>query len=695
MIKADEDFARDRSGRFKWALFGFALLVYAVTRFVGLRRFPPYFFCDEALQGNAAQYLLQNGFRDQMGTFLPPYFLNDIRWAVSLSVYINVLPEWLFGKSVEVVRATSAAVALFGAAACGLALRWVAPRVWWCAPLVVAALPVEFVHARTGFESVMSMAFFAGFLWMYFLYRLRSRRYLFAAFLLGAATFYAYTAGQGVMLLTGLALLVADFSYHRQQPIRFWIAAALLAVVLAIPYARYRHLHPGVFEEQLKILDSYWLYSTPLQTKLTEFGRRWAAAYRPAYWFVPNTVELARHRVAGEPFFPLWMTPFAAVGAGVCIWKFRRSPAHRAVLLTLPSIPFAAAIAELQILRLLSMIVPFTLLVGIGLEAFARLVRGRAARTAGAAALAGGLTLTSGRLAAKGLVDGPTAFRDYGLRGLQWGAPQLFAAVRQELASSSSVRVLVSPNWANYPEAFVPFFLSPKEQQRSRIHRVDRVYRMPLSSDDVWVLTPEEYAEIGSSPKFVLDPPHRIVPYPDGRPGFLFVRLRYSDEAPRIFAAEAEQRRRPVLGEVVLDGERIEVLHSQTDIGDLAALFDRRPRTMLRGLEANPFVLEFHFPSPRPMAGVAVTLGAMQVEITATVETAGGGAPKSFSRAWQDPGLDYRAELDFPEPLDAVRLRLEIKNKSPEASPDGPTPTHVHVFELEFLPPRKTGPSKS
>lgn len=688
MIKGDEDSPRDGSGRLEWALFAFALLVYAVTRFVGLARFPPYFFCDEALQGNLAEYLRQNHFRDQAGTLLPPYFLNDARWAVSLSVYIHLLPVWLLGKSVAVIRGTSAAVALFGAAASGLALRWISPRLWWCAPLVIAALPIEFVHARLGFESIMATAFFAGFLWMYFLYRLRSRRYLFGAFLLGAATFYAYTAGQGMMLVTGLALLIADFGYHRRQPLRFWIAAFLLAGVLASPYVRYRRLHPGVVREQLQVLQSYWLFPTPLSTKLSEFGRRYASAYKPAFWFKPNLFESSRHRVAGEPFFPVWLAPFAALGAGVCLWRFRRSPAHRAVLFTLPSIAFSAAVVDLQTLRLLGMIVPFTFLTCIGLEACAGLLRWRAARAVGAVVLAGGLTFDAGRLLRKALVDGPTAFTDYGLYGQQWGAPQLFAAVKQELAAVPNVRVLVSPIWANNPYEFVTFFLTPAERERAGLGHVDDVFPMTLKGDEVWVLTPEEDAALRTNTKFVVDPPHRTVPYPGGRPGFTFVRLRYSERADAIFRAEIEERRKPVHAQVLLDGELVDVVHSREDGGSVEAMFDHRRETVLRGLEANPFLLEFRFPSPRRIAGVAILLGGMDVELTATVETRDGGAPKSFTGLGTNLAPDYRFELDFPEPLDVTVLHLAIRN------PNEGTPTHVHIFELEFLPPGKTQPKK-
>ena len=96
-------------------LLGFGLLIYALTRFIGLTRFPIYFFCDEAIHPNLATDLIRDGFRDHLGTLLPPFFLNDQAWNLSFSVYVHLVSVVLFGKSVVVTRATSVVVSILGA----------------------------------------------------------------------------------------------------------------------------------------------------------------------------------------------------------------------------------------------------------------------------------------------------------------------------------------------------------------------------------------------------------------------------------------------------------------------------------------------------------------------------------------------------------------------------------------------------
>lgn len=670
------------SPRLEAILFALACLVYLASRLAGLTRYPAFFFGDEAVQGNLADQLLHNGFRDQTGTLLPPYFLNDQRWAISLSVYIHLVPVWLFGKTVQTIRATSVFVTLCGAIGTSLALRvGLRNRFWWVAPLVLAVEPVFFVHARLGFETAMMASFFGCFLWAYFLYRYRSPRYVFLALLFGAATFYAYTGGQGVMLVTGTLLFFSDLAYHLRQRWTLWLAAAVFALLLAFPYVRYRRLHPGVVRQQLVVLDSYWTHPIPLSAKLQQFGKTYLKGLDPRYWFWPNEKELARHRMKGMGFFPLSYLPLVALGLGVCAWNFPRSSAHRALLFSPLGVPFSAAAANLQILRLMAMVVPVTLLVVVAIDQLYRWVRRFLPYPPAAIALAGGFTVATGVLTARALADGPTWFPEYGLYGLQYGAPQVFGAIREELRRSPDTEILVSSTWANNPVEFVLFFLNSQERQRARladIHAYD-ARNIPLSGHELFVMTPEEYALARKNKKFVLASPQRVLPYPDGRPGFYFVRLSYAPDADAVFRSEVEARARLLSDSVQLDGETVDVRHSRLDMGNLANLFDKNPDTLIRGDEVNPLVLVFRFPRPREISKVSLTLGAMdRVELTLLATPPGGASPKRYSASFANrpalPSLDY----SLPDgPARVETLRLEIKEANAEFS-------HIEVRELSL-----------
>jgi hypothetical protein len=660
-------------------LFLFGLAVYAATRLIGLTRFPIFFFTDEAIQANLAGQLLENGFRDHTGTLLPPYFLNDQRWAVSLSVYVHLLPVWLFGKSVIAVRATSVAVTILGVAATALLLR-IGPRArfWWTAPLIYAVMPLFFLHARTGFETVMMASLYACFLCAYVLYRYLSSWYVLPALLFGAATFYAYTAGQGLMLVTGLALFFSDLRYHFRQKAKVIAAAALLAVLLAVPYVRYRRLHPGVVSDQLRVLNSYWIQPLPLSEKLERFGATYLSGFDPRYWFQPNQEEYVRHRMKGMPYFPYAFVPLLVIGVGVCLYRFRDSPAHRMILISPLGVPFAGAAAEIQILRLMAMVVPVALFVALGVGQIYRWARRWLPYAPAAIACAAAFTAGAVQLTRVTLAEGPTWYPDYGLYGMQYGAPQVFRAVREELARSPQRRILLSHTWANNPNEFLSFFLTPAERKRVTFTDIRGyvLWKRPIEENEVFVVTASELEEARKSGKLVFGAPERVIPYPDGRPGFLFLRGRYVDDIDAIFAAEKVARARLVEAPAVLAGEPLTVRHSTLDMGAVSSLFDGREETLIRGLEANPFVLELLFPKPRPLRRISADLGRMDNVAIAVEATPRGGSPVRYEATYRWSAETPRFELALPERVVAEKLRLEFRDlNSPEI-------THIHVFEL-------------
>ena len=157
-------------------LFLLALIVFVLTRFIGLDRWPIYFFTDEAIQSVQAANLIHNGFRDASNTLLPTFFQNGNYFNLSVSVYAQVLPYALFGFSLWITRGVSVLVALSGAAAIGLILRDIFKvKFWWLGTLILSTVPAFFLHSRTAFETVFGTSLYAWFLYFYLRYRTCAR----------------------------------------------------------------------------------------------------------------------------------------------------------------------------------------------------------------------------------------------------------------------------------------------------------------------------------------------------------------------------------------------------------------------------------------------------------------------------------------------------------------------------------------
>ena len=667
-----------------WVLFGLTLAVYLITRLWALDRFPIYFFADEATHAVLAEQLLQTGFRDAHGAFLPLYFeAAGNRWTPLLSVYVHALSVFLFGKSIIVTRATSALVSVFGAAAVGLILKQVFKvRAWWLGVLFMAVAPAWFIHTRTGFETAMMSSFYACFLLFYLLYRTRSPRFLFLALLFGAATFYTYSNGQMVMAAAAAFLILSDMPYH----LRHWrtaLAGAVLLAVLMVPLIAFRLSQPAAMSQHLRAIDSYWFRAVPLQDKLAQFIQNYAYGLSPAYWFVPNGHDLVRHRLLGYGNLSLATLPLFLIGLGVCLWRFRSSP-HRAIVLAALAAPVGAALVDISITRVLAFIGPACTLMALGLDwLMGWLARRRVLY--GAVAGAAFVVLSFGSLAMlrDALTDGPLWYRDYGLYGMQYGAKQLFAeAIPEYLARAPDTQIMMTSTWANGSDIFIRFFLPPKQRSHVQMLNVDFFmdHKAELNPNMLLVMTPSEYQHATASAKFEAVTVEQVIPYPDGSPGFYLARLAYAEDADAVFAAEEAARRQPVVEQIVLDEQPVTISHSQFEAGQLTDLFDGDPFTLVRGREANPLVIEFAFSGPRAVSGLAAVLGTMDFTLTARLYADADAEPIVYEQTYRNLPPDPQVELPFGSdgPQTVSRLRLEIKHLT--AGPQA----KIHVRELLF-----------
>ena len=674
--------------RLDLVLFGLSLGIYLLTRFVGLDRFPIYFFTDEAVHMNLAADFIRDGFKNYERELWPTYFSLGPSFGLNgASVYLQVVPYLLFGKSIFVTRAVSALVTFLGAMFVGLIVRDVfQKRYGWTATLLLAIAPAWFLHSRTAFEYIELASFFAGFLYFYLRYRYHAPRNLYAAIGFGALVFYTHGLGQLLIAVTAVLLFLSDLPYHWQN--RATLARGfLLLIILALPYLRYASAHAGTFTAQLRQRDSYWvLPHLTLWDKVWQFGAEYFYGLSPQFWFFPNDRDLVRHVMKG--YGNLWWPtlPFAGLGLLIALRNIRSS-AHRTIVLALLATPVSSALVAIGVTRMLWFIIPATVLTALGLcAALEWLERRRVSARLLALSVFVGLSGSSVYMLYDALTNGPVWFTDYTLYGMQYGAKQLFQeTIPGYLARDPQTHVLVSPNWANGTDQFINFFVPPEQFGRVAMRNVEYYMydRRDLAWTDVLVMTPDEYGKARTDPKFKAIRVEQVLDYPDGNPGFYFARVAYADNADEIFANERAERLKPVEGITEVDGQTVAVTHSRFGGGELVHLFDDDPYTLIRGEVANPLAFDFRFPTARPVTGLTLTTGTMG-DYTVTVRLYA-PAPRSeqpvtFEQRFQNQPDDPTIHMAFDGgPAEVARLELLITdNLSGETGQ-----THVREITLE------------
>ncbi len=726
-------------------MFAAVLVFYLGTRLYGIEDFPIYFFCDEATQANLAEQLVENGFRDDKDRLFPAFFLNAVKYNLGLTVWIYALPVAVFGKSVLVVRATSVFVGALGVASLMMALKWFyAARLWWAGGLVIATLPAWFIHSRTGFETVFMVSFYAAFVLAYLLYREVSARWLIVAVFFGAATFYSYSNGQGVMVASTVLLVFTDWRHHRhviqmqREPpakltvkggagpatpgeCRLWVgaapvppglnqaricgfwrrisnfarssrdtvaAAALAAVLLSAPYLQFRFVHePEMLSTQLVDLKSYWVHDRPLPEKLAVFGRTYLRGVSPGYWFSSDNDELIRHRLPGEPNLPVWLAPPILLGFAVCLRRVRSSAPCRMVLIALLAAPFSASLVELQITRVLAGIVPATLFAVIGLESL-RSWTGRWISGSVFASVVGiSLVASASVMTARVVAAGGTPYSNFGLYGMQWGARQVFDQIRESMASDPDAVYAISSGWANNPRSFGEFFLTPAERERIWWFTPRDLVTMELDEvnpSTVFVMSSEDYRAVLERPELEVGGPLAILHYPNGEPGFHFLHIAYSEQARKLIEARRYPRRSLVEDEVTTLGERWKILRPELDDGVIGNAFDGDLMTYVRTRDAQMAIVVIKFPSPRSVDGVRLHLWYDDYDLGLRVVRTSGEVVETGAK-WSSPVELTATELRFPETVPDVAFVEITVTKKHDA--------HVHVREIEMLPATTPPPS--
>jgi 4-amino-4-deoxy-L-arabinose transferase-like glycosyltransferase len=662
--------------RLDLTLFFLSLLVYALTRLIALESYPIYFFTDEAVQTVLASDFIRDGFKNYDGHLFPSYFQNVYEYNLNLSVYLQVIPYLLFGKSIFVTRAAAALFTLLAPISLGLLLkRTFKNGLYWLVVLILAATPAWFLHSRTAFETSIMVSLYAAFLYAYLMYRISSPAYLYLAAVLGALVFYTYGPGQIIMLATGLFLLIMDLRYHLRHRRTQLITAGLLAL-LALPYARFQIQVPGKHTEFLRLLNSHWLQDLPLAEKLSISVRDYLTGLNPGYWFLPNGIDLPRHQMDDYGHISIIAAPLILIGL-VCALRKIREPTSRTMVAALLAIPFGAVVVGPGITRLLVMTLPAAVLATLGLRWLTSKLRPWIAYPL----LAWGLFLLGASantyMLTDALQNGPLWSRDYGLSGMQWGAKQVFAAVEETLDEDPGAEIYLTPTWANGADVLRRFFFP--DDAPVHVANAEGYLRekKELTPNMVFILTEAEYQDVRTSQKFKTPEVDKVLRYPDGSPGFYFLRIDYSSQADTIFAREAEARRIPVTDTIHLDDYVVDIEHPRFDMGDIDNMFDGDPFTMARTEEANPALLSLSFEPPMSIQGLVLTTGSMDMTLTVRLYESDREDPLRFMETFQDLPPDPTVELHFDEgPHPVSHLEIEIEGFGMD------DPKRIHLREL-------------
>jgi 4-amino-4-deoxy-L-arabinose transferase-like glycosyltransferase len=660
-------------------LMGLALVIYLFTRLYSLSSFPIYFFTDEAVQTVLAADFVHDGFQNYDHDVFPTYFVNGNQYNLSTSVYLQVIPYLLFGESVGVTRGTCALVTILAVIALGLAMKRVFKSPFpWVAVLLLSITPAWFLHSRTAFETALATTFFAVFIYFYLMYRNVSPRYLYAAVVAGALCFYSYSPAQMVMAVAAVLLLISDAPYHWKN--RLTVLKGLeLTLVLALPYARFLIQHGNANVQHLDVLQSYWVSNISLGAKLGDFFGQYLNGLNPVYWYIPNTADFSRHLMKDYGNELRWTLPFVIIGLVIAIRNIKNS-AYRTVLIAVLAAPAGEALVQLGITRTLAMVIPLALLTAIGLSAVMEwLVNRKIPKLAMELVVFIVLAGFNLYMLHDALANGPTWFSDYGLGGMQYGATQLFSAVKSYMKENPNAKLIVSPSWANGTDVVARFFFPDSQpfQLGSIEGDIDTLANIDAQTE--FVLIPSEYKDVVASGKFTDIHIDGTLPFPDGTTGFYFVHLRYVDNINDILTKEHASWNQLQNDSVTLsDGEVVKVAYSLLDMGTVNSLFDNDDNSVARTLASNPFKIQVTFPKPDTFTGLRLRVGGVQQRITVYVYPPGSDQPVTFTQDKEQTPDPRDVIFNFNQSITADRIFIEV------LSVNDTEPAHIHVWTVAF-----------
>jgi 4-amino-4-deoxy-L-arabinose transferase-like glycosyltransferase len=659
-------------------LFILGCVLFTLTRFIRLPYFPLNFSSDEALTALRGLDLVRDKGFDYNHYFLPPLFINDSKYSLGTTVYLQILPLLAFGKSVWVVRGVSALLSLLGVIWFSLILRDIFKlRLWWVGAFLLGVTPAWFLFSRTAFETAQMTALYTGAIYYYLRYRTDKPKYLYISMVLAAMAFFAYLPGEVTVLVTLLAFALFDIRYH----IRNWkvsLPALGVLVLLALPMANFVRVHPEVYGGVLQQFDSYLGRDLPVAEKALTYLGNYLRGLSPTTWYSPWVKDEPYYLMKHYGHILVVFLPLAIWGV-IRLFKRRRKIELLTVLVPFFAAPLAAAIVEIQVTRVLVEIIPYSLVTMLGLEAAADWLEAHKFRLSWV--IAGIVVLLSAGqivMLANALTRGSTWWTNYGLSGMQYGSNVVFSDALAYSREHPDTHIYISGGWIFKADDQLLFFVPPDAP--IELGTPDMMPDRIASGEDLtFVVLPEEYKRLVESGDYESIQVDRFTPCPDGSPCFRFIKLQFKPEVKEHLQAGIVAQAQPVETGAVWNGVKLETTLTTLSEGKVGNLFDGKNDTFIRSAEINPLVINLGFPQTTPLSGVRVRVGSEPISVMVTVNGADPQNKQVFTKSAPKSDGYKEIQVDFDSLQQANTLEIEVQNL------DSPKKGFVHIWELNLL----------
>lgn len=654
--------------------------LYIFTRFIGITDFPIAFSSDEASHTVLASELIREGFVGNNGHFLPTYFEHAGFHNLSLSVYLQIIPYLIFGKSIFAARAISVLVSLSAAYGISLLLRLgFTIRHSWIGFLVLSIAPAWFLHSRFAFETTLFASLIVWMVYYYFRYRLDNTRFLNLAVVFAFLAFYSYRGGQIIIVAIALLLIINDWSYHRKN-IPTISKGILVALLFSIPYLRHLFIQKGPLKFQLFGMGSSLFSAIPVGELISLFFNKYWHGLNPGYWFLPDVVESPGQIMKGYGHILLPFLPIYLLGLFILFRNIRR-PEFRVIWIIMLASPLAGAIGEEGITSVLVFLIPATIAISLGLQRMIEALDNIWDLDSSALSLFALMIVFHISMTGDALINGPTWPDDYGLTGFEYGAKQVFTNAEELVNRPDVERVYISPTWAKGTDILWRFFITDvSEITMANASGVLESSQPELMDVIYYVVTTPEYIELVNDPEITRVEIERVLEYPNGKPGFFFIRVVDASDKEQSYINKQNVHITPQEVLVEYHRRKIDVKYSKTDMCQTIDVFDDDPLTLNRLNNANSAPLTLKMDIPIDLNGIAISTGRMEPNITFRIHPPDDARAQEITKYFKVLPEETRVELVFEHTIPRVaQLEIEIM-----ALPAGEG-SKIHLRELAFL----------